>query len=203
MPMELHPRRGDPAWVVARLYPSQGDWTEQAFLSLPDNRGLELRDGVLEALPVPKRIHQRIIRFLVRLLEAYLDVHPAGELFVTGFKARIRPGVMREPDLMVVLDRHKAFAGEDYADKADLAIEVVSPDDPARDYVAKREDYAAAGISEYWVVDPIKRVITVLTLRDGDAYHEHGVFREGQTATSIVLPGFAADVTTTLTAYAD
>ena len=52
-------------------------------------------------------------------------------------------------------------------------VEVVSPDDPGRDLVEKRADYAEAGIAEYWIADPRDQTIRVLTLQDG-AYVEHG-----------------------------
>lgn len=76
---------------------------------------------------------------------------------------------------------------------ADLAVEVVSPDDPARDYEEKRADYAAAGIAEYWIVDPEHATITVLSLR-GDEYSEHGLFASDEVATSPLLEGLAVDV---------
>ena len=72
--------------------------------------------------------------------------------------------------------------------------EVVSPDDPARDLVVKRADYAEAGIPEYWIVDPRNKTVTVLALAGND-YVEHGAFTPGDTATSPLLPGFAVDVT--------
>ena len=50
---------------------------------------------------------------------------------------------------------------------ANLVVEVISPDDPDRDLVDKRRDYAAAGIAEYWVIDPRDDSIQVLHLRDG------------------------------------
>jgi hypothetical protein len=62
---------------------------------------------------------------------------------------------------------------------ADLVIEVVSPDDPQRDLVTKRSEYAQAGIPEYWIVDPQTETITVLRLEDA-RYVEHGVFRPGR-----------------------
>lgn len=40
----------------------------------------------------------------------------------------------------------------------------------------KRAQYAARGIAEYWVIDPIEEVVTVLQLQDGQ-YVEVGVFR--------------------------
>ena len=72
-------------------------------------------------------------------------------------------------------------------------VEVVSPDDPGRDLVEKRADYAEAGIAEYWIADPRDQTIRVLTLQDG-AYVEHGVCVRGGAATSPLLAGFAVHV---------
>ena len=55
------------------------------------------------------------------------------------------------------------------------------------------EKYAEAGIPEYWIVDPQKRVITVLVLADA-VYRVHGEFTPEQQATSVLLGGFAVDV---------
>jgi Uma2 family endonuclease len=72
-------------------------------------------------------------------------------------------------------------------------LEIVSPDNPERDTVEKRADYAEAGIPEYWIVNPLDETITVLRLA-GEQYSEHGVFRRGETATSTLLAGFAVAV---------
>ena len=72
-------------------------------------------------------------------------------------------------------------------------LEVVSTDDPERDPIVKRSDYAAAGIPEYWIVHPEEETITVLRL-EGDQYTEHGVFRRGETASSALLTGFTVGV---------
>ena len=60
----------------------------------------------------------------------------------------------------------------------------------------KREEYAQAGIPEYWIVDPELDQITVLTL---DGQSVHGEFKRGERATSKRLPGFGVDVTSALT----
>ena len=78
---------------------------------------------------------------------------------------------------------------------ADLVVEVVSEgeENRERDLVKKREEYAKAGISEYWIVDPQEKQITVLVL-EGQTYREHGVFKPGTVATSFLLAGFSASV---------
>ena len=52
-----------------------------------------------------------------------------------------------------------------------LVIEIVSPDNPTRDYPYKRNEYAAREIPEYWIVDPQKSQVMILKLIDG-AYEE-------------------------------
>ena len=101
----------------------------------------------------------------------------------------------REPDLLVLRDRSDPRYQDRYWLGADLVVEVVSPDRPARDLVEKRVDYAEANVPEYWIVDPRDETITVLTLEDGE-YVERGAFQRGQAATSFLLAGLAVDVAT-------
>ena len=72
-------------------------------------------------------------------------------------------------------------------------MEVVNPDDPRRDTVTKRREYAQAGIPEYWIADPTNASITVLTLR-GQEYALHGEYLAGEEALSVLLQGFKVDV---------
>ena len=58
---------------------------------------------------------------------------------------------------------------ERYREAIDLAVEIVIPVDPDRELIDKRNDYAAAGVSEYWIIDPRDDSITVLGL-DGGKY---------------------------------
>ena len=100
------------------------------------------------------------------------------------------------PDFSVLLPGRRERQHEWYRDGADLVAEVVSKDDPDRDWVTKRSEYAAAGIPEYWIADPRDRTLTVLTLDPGATeYREAGRYLPGQTAKSVLLDGFAVDVT--------
>ena len=107
---------------------------------------------------------------------------------------------MREPDLVYlrperIPNRRRPPKG------ADLAMEVVSEgeENRHRDLVIKPEEYARAGIKEYWIVDPQERRVTVLTL-EGTNYRVHGEFTAGMQATSVLLPGFMVDVSAVLAA---
>lgn len=59
-----------------------------------------------------------------------------------------------------------------------LIVEVVSPESVKRDYRFKRSEYAALGVPEYWIVDPLESKISVLLLEEG--LYEDTVFTANQ-----------------------
>lgn len=183
-------------WEIATLYPAQGDWTEEEYLDLTDstNRLIEFTDGYLEFLAMPTKAHQRIARCLFVLLNQFVDAHGLGEVFFAPLRVYIRADKYREPDIIFEPAQKPDDSSTRYSDAAQLVVEVVSddPESHKRDYKTKILDYAAAKIPEYWIVDPQQKQITVLTL-DGEKYATHGVFVEGQHATSKLLADFSVD----------
>ena len=182
------------ASLLCDVLPDQGAWSDEAYLWLTDHssRPIEFTDGYVEELPLPTDMHQAILAYLYVLFRGYLKPR-GGVVRFSALRMRIREGKFREPDLLVLRDRSDPRRQDRYWLGADLVVEVVSPDDPGRDLVEKRVDYAEGGIPEYWIVDPRDEMITVLSL-EGDAYVEHGVFVRGVAATSARLGGFAAGV---------
>lgn len=172
----------------------QGLWTAEQYLRLTDSNNwlIEFTDRRLEVLPMPTKRHQAIVKYLLFVLNAFIDAR-GGTVFFAPLRLQIREGKFREPDLLLALDANDPRLQNAYWLGADLVIEVVSEDDPERDTVAKRADYAEGQIPEYWIVNPIDETITVLHL-DGEQYSEHGVFRRGEKATSKLLDGLAMDV---------
>jgi Uma2 family endonuclease len=184
---------GEPAWDVAQLFPAQGQWSVQEYLSLNGNHLVEFSDGYIEVLPVPTMRHQVIAKFLLLLLTDFVDRTGKGKTLMAPLRIRLWADKFREPDLVVMLAGHEQRMGDEFWDGADFVVEVVSDDDRRRDLETKRVEYARAGIPEYWIVDPQENAITVLTL-DGDSYAVHGQFRAGQRAASVLLPGFSVAV---------
>ncbi len=180
--------------LVLATLPAQGAWQEAEYLWLTDrsNHLVEFTDGYVEVLPMPTEKHQAILQFLFLSFLPHIQ-RRGGKIFVAPLRLRLREHVYREPDLLLLLDAGDPRRRDRYWLGADLVVEVVSPDNPARDLVEKRRDYAAVGVPEYWIVNPLDATIVVLHLRDG-AYVEHGIFRRGDRATSAVLTGFAVDV---------
>jgi Uma2 family endonuclease len=193
---------GEPAWEIALLFPTQGNWTEDDYLALNTNRLVELSDGCLEVLPMPTLFHQLLVKVLYHLLDAFVTTHSLGTVVFAPLPVRLWAGKVREPDI-VYLRPERIGNPHGPVHGADLAVEVVSEgaENRERDLEIKRAEYARAGIQEYWIVDPEKQRIIVLTLdRQTSTYNEHGVFKPGTRATSVLLPGFEVDVTAALAA---
>jgi Uma2 family endonuclease len=180
--------------VVLELLPEQGGWNEDAYLWVTDHstRLIEFSDGYLEVLPMPTDEHQLLLKLLVRVFDQVVDAL-GGILLFAPLRLRLRDGKIREPDLLVLLDARDPRRQNRYWVGADLVLEVVSTDRPERDLIEKRREYEQAGITEYWIVNPLNRTITVLFLRDG-TYAEHGIFTPGAVAKSVLLPAVAVRV---------
>ncbi len=180
--------------TMLELLPEQGAWSEPSYLWLTDQtrRLVEYADGEIEALPMPTDGHQWIVFFLGRRFFDWLAPR-GGIVLLAPLRVRLGDRKFREPDLLALLARDDPRRAPRYWLGADLVLEVVSPDDPARDLVTKRQEYAEAGIPEYWIVDPRHRTVTVLAL-DGAEYAAYGIFAAGMVATSALLPGFAVAV---------
>ena len=183
---------------MATLFPAQGAWSEEEYLSLDTNHLVEFSHGHIEVLPMPSDKHQAIVGYLYVLL-LQLAQTLGGTVRMAPLRLRLRSGKIREPDVVFMSSAGDPRRRDAYWTGADLVIEVVSRDDPQRDLVTKRNEYAQAGIPEYWIVDPQTETITVLRL-DGASYLDHGVFGRGEVAISAYYAGLQAPVSDVLDA---
>ncbi|HEX6986131.1 MAG TPA: Uma2 family endonuclease [Planctomycetaceae bacterium] len=193
-------QRGEPTWEIAQIFPRQGEWTIREYLRLPTERRVEYDRGRLEFLPMPTEYHQDILEFLYRQLFEFVANRGLGKVHVAGLRVRTRRRKFREPGVAFLSRENSRHRKGLYWEAADLVVEVVSEDEPNRDWVKKRREYAKAGIPEYWIADPRDRTLTVFTLDPGAAeYREAGRYRDGETARSVLLDGLTVDVTAAFT----
>ena len=187
------PKAGEPAWRIALFYPEQGGWSEVDYLNLDGGPLVEFENGFVEVLDLPTKEHQRIVQFLFVLLRAFVSANSSGEVFVAPLPVRLSPGKFREPDIVFVDADRGEYKG--VPDGADLVVEVVSSaaDGRRRDTQTKVTEYAAAGISEYWIIDPERETITINHL-ENHSYDLVISFQRGDLAKSLRLPGFEVAV---------
>lgn len=145
-------RNPEPTYPVAELFPPQGQWTDEEYLSLNTNRLIELSDGNLEVLEMPTPFHQLVVVRLITALYTFVTQHQLGHVLVAPVRVRLWPGRFREPDLVFIATAHADRITSKYWGVPDLAVEVISLDDPDRDRMAKKAEYAQAGIPESWTL---------------------------------------------------
>ena len=195
--MAIVPESPELTWDIAYLFPHQGQWSDSKYLELTDDLThlVELTDGRLEILEMPTTTHQQIVLCLIRFLSDFVRVRHLGTALMAPIRVQLRPGMFREPDIVFATSANQGFVRDEYWLGADLVMEVVSsgPKSRRRDLEEKRRDYAAAGIDEYWIIDPMHQSILVLTLVEHE-YHQVGEFRSNDIAYSKLIEGFRVPV---------
>jgi Uma2 family endonuclease len=166
---------------------------EDYLTRLDEHAMAEWVEGEIIGLAMPSSLHQRLLKFLAHLLDAYLTFRSIGEVFIAPYTMRFQAGekaCAREPDLFFVQtsrldqDRSSYFDGP-----ADLVIEIISAESVARDRGDKFLEYEAAAIPEYWLLDPRRRTTDFLILSEEGLYVRQTPDADGWYY-SRVLPGF-------------
>jgi Uma2 family endonuclease len=170
--------------------PSPVSWEELLTWADEDTHA-EWVDGAIIEMPPVIDDHQFILGFIYRLLMDVVEARQLGRVYLAPFKMRLRARPSgREPDLLFLSTEHIDRATPTYLDgPADMVLEVVSPESIDRDYRMKRDEYEAAGIPEYWIVDPMRQEARFYHLGEDGRYHLGPVDVDG-IYTSRVVDGF-------------
>jgi Uma2 family endonuclease len=159
----------------------------------------ELVDGVLVEMGSEAPLNPLIALYI---LGALLQVGVPLDLFAIGHQMEVESteASARQPDLIVhtpasmaaILDDGKLLRGGEPVPA--LVVEVVSSsktdeESRERDYIEKRAEYAARGIPEYWIVDPDRQAVLVLTLSGG--VYQEATFTGPQLLKSPAFPTLA------------
>ncbi|MFN8637287.1 MAG: Uma2 family endonuclease [Chloroflexota bacterium] len=181
-------RRQSPNYVPPP--PAPVSWDD--FLAwAPDDWRVEWVAGEIIEMPPAHEDHQDSGLFLITFLLLYIQRHGLGRIFYAPFLVRLpqKPSG-REPDLIFVRRENAGRINPTFVDgPVDLAVEIVSPDSVMRDYQEKLAEYEAAGIPEYWIVDPRRREARFYELGE-DGHYRLGEVGSDGIYTSKVVDGF-------------
>ncbi len=166
---------------------------ERFYEEMSEEQKVEFINGeVIVQTPAQLR-HTTAGRNLLTLLDTYVSKHNLGYV---GYE-KVLVTLTRndyEPDI-VYFGPEKARTLEPEQTKfpaPDIVVEVLSPSTESIDRGVKFLDYAAHGITEYWIIDPQTEIFEQYVLQ-GEAYQlrrktDSGIIR------SVVLEGFAMPV---------
>jgi Uma2 family endonuclease len=157
----------------------------------------ELIHGRIAMTPGADFFHGSTEARLVRYLATHVEARGLGTVLGSSVGYDLPSGDMLEPDVSFVSnERLAAGPAPEHGRHArlvpDLVIEILSRSTAKRDRGVKKEIYAANGVREYWLVDPVRRRVTIFQ-RGDEGFDDGTVFTSGR-VTSLVLAGLDFDV---------
>ena len=156
-----------------------------------DGNRYEVIEGELFVSPAPAKNHQRLLRRLFRLIDDHVAAHNLGEVFFAPVDVRFSEFTQVQPDLLFLSSERKSLYGERILSGApDLVVEVASPSTRSLDRIKKRDAFERYGVREYWMADPNRERLTILTL-EGDHYRE---LPTSEPPRSLVFPDLVIDL---------
>lgn len=115
--------------------------------------------------------HQQIVRLLVSTMGTFVETHQLGVVLSAPFQMKVGDRG-REPDILFVRNEHRERLKPTFLDgPADLVVEVVSPESVSRDRGDKFIEYEGAGVEEYWLIDPRRKIAEFYRLDEQNRYH--------------------------------
>jgi Uma2 family endonuclease len=174
--------------VQDKLYTADDLW--EMSHQVGDQKRLELIKGVIVEMSPAGDVHGVVAAWLLHLIITFVAAHDLGDVTAaeTGFVLFAgTPQTVLAPDVgFVSKKRRPRLTGKYYSVAPDLAVEVVSPTDTAKDVREKVELYLRYGTSLVWVVYPDSRLVDVH--RPNHATVSYGI--GGELDGGDVLPGF-------------
>ena len=137
--------------------------TIEQYEDLPEDAHTEVFEGIPYNMAIPSQEHQTISMELSTTINNYIKKRQGScRVFCAPFDVKLNnsPLTIVQPDLMVICIPYK-LDGKRCNGAPDFIIEIVSPGNPADDYIRKLYYYKNAGVREYWIVDLRRRTITV------------------------------------------
>jgi len=148
---------------MPELQPQPETITLEQYEALPEDKRAEVFDGVIYDMASPSQSHQTILTELLVSLRNYIrEKSGSCSVFPAPFDVKLNdtPLTIVQPDLMIICDKDK-LDGDRCNGAPDFIIEIVSPSNPADDYIRKLYYYKNYGVREYWIVDPRRKTVTV------------------------------------------
>jgi Uma2 family endonuclease len=167
--------------------------TYDDLIELPDD-GLrrEVIGGKLIVSPAPTAGHQDVIGNLYTMIRVFAHAN-GGHVYLAPLDVVLGPTDIVQPDLIYLVPTRPRVLQDQHAlmGTPDLVVEVLSPGTGRVDRTTKLSLYAAAGVPEYWIADPVERLLVVRVLACEDYVRVEP--NEDGSITSSVLSGMRID----------
>ena len=129
----------------------------------------EIIGGKKIVAPAAPLYHSSSIIKLVVAFENYFRQNKKGYVFADHVDVHFPDGSIYKPDLVVITEENKEIMSSNKAiyGAPDMVVEVLSRSTRKNDLTIKKDTYEKFGVKEYWIVDPLMKIIDAYILRDG------------------------------------
>lgn len=171
----------------------QGEYTLEDYYQIPEERRVELIDGVIYDMSSPTSFHQMVAGLIyTKLLSHMLETGGKCLPMISPLDVQLDcdDRTMVQPDVIIVCDRDKIIERCVFG-APDFVIEVLSKSSSKRDSVIKLNKYMTAGVREYWLIDPKRQKVLVYRFQKEEYPVIYGF--DSQVPVGIWDDGFAVD----------
>ena len=146
---------------------SNQHYTAADYLKWNDGQRYEILHGGVRAMsPAPNLWHQRASRNLSFAVGHFLKPTSKCQIFYAPIDVYLSDDTVVQPDIIVVCDPQK-LEKKGCVGAPDLVVEILSPGTAKLDWNDKFKLYEAAGVREYWIVNPEEQFVHVFQRVDG------------------------------------
>lgn len=141
----------------------KGEYTLEDYYNMPEDRRVELIDGVIYDMAAPTPLHQLIAGAVYAGIRAFIRENGGDCIpFIAPADVQLDcdSRTMVQPDVFILCKRDKLKRFGIYG-APDFVLEILSGSTRKKDMTVKLAKYMEAGVREYWVIDPEKRLLIV------------------------------------------
>jgi len=139
-------------------------YTYKDYEKLPEGTPYQLIGGELVMTPSPVPLHQDVSGMLFYKLKQFLAGKNIGKAYNAPLDVYFSDTDTYQPDIIFISKDRLHIIGEKKIEGApDLIIEILSPATAYYDLRIKKDTYEKSGVKEYWIVDPIQKIIEIFT----------------------------------------
>lgn len=147
-----------------------GDYTLKDYYGLPEDRRVELIDGVFYDMSSPNLVHQSLLGLLHVQVATFIRRNKgACKVWMAPVDVQLDcdDKTMVQPDLIILCDPEKRRDFGIYG-APDFVLEILSSSTSKKDRFLKTYKYSNAGVREYWIIDPKRRTLITYDFTEED-----------------------------------
>lgn len=146
---------------ASKIEKQSGEYTLEDYYNLPEDKHAELIDGEFYYHGSTNCIHQRLSVSILFSIESFIRKREGKcMVFHAPFDVNLDcdDKTMLQPDILILCDRDKIKTWGIYG-HPDFCMEIVSESSRRLDCIKKLQKYVDAGVREYWILDPSRKVM--------------------------------------------